>query len=137
MSQVRTVTGKVTDDTGLPLIGVTVMVKGTVTGAITDLDGNYAISNVPADGTLVYSFIGMVTEEVVVENRSVINVSLQDATIGLDEVVVVGYGVQIKESAVGSIEQVDGEILRRAGGIFIVERPDRPDSQAVNLANQW
>jgi TonB-linked SusC/RagA family outer membrane protein len=146
ISQVRTVTGKVTDDTGLPLIGVTVMIKGTTTGSITDLDGNYSISNVPVRGTLVYSFIGMVTEEVAVENRSIINVTLKDATIGLDEVVVVGYGVQIKESAVGSIEQIDGEILRRAGGtslsnaltgqipgVSTLQRSGEPGADAANI----
>ena len=68
--QQRTVTGKVTDQNGEPLPGATVMVKGTTQGTITDAEGNYSLSNVPDDATLVFSFVGMETQEINVDNRT-------------------------------------------------------------------
>ena len=85
------VTGKVTDKTGSPLPGVTVIVKGTTTGTITGNDGNYFLSGLPSDATIVFSFIGMQTREVVVGNQTTINLTMEEETIGLDEVVAIGY----------------------------------------------
>ena len=111
-AQDRTITGKVTaaeDGTGVP--GVNVVVKGTTTGAVTDLDGNYKLT-VPADGgTLVFSFIGMETQEVAIGSRSVIDVAMNLDSEQLAEVVVVGYGTQTKEALTGSVSIIESEAL--------------------------
>ncbi len=110
--QQRTVTGKVTDQNGEPLPGTTVMVKGTAQGTITDADGNYSLSNVPDDATLVFSFVGMETQEINVGNRTRIDVTLQEEAVALEEVVAVGYGTMRKSDLTGSISQVQGEKLK-------------------------
>lgn len=92
MAQI-TVSGTVTgEQDGLTLPGVNVVIKGTTTGAVTNIDGIYTINNVPEDATLVFSFIGMITTEVPVEGRTTIDVALSTDAIGIDEVVVIGYG---------------------------------------------
>jgi TonB-linked SusC/RagA family outer membrane protein len=103
------VTGKVTSEAGEGLPGVSILVKGTTQGTVTDIDGNYRI-NAPADGgTLVYSFIGYVTQEVPINNRSVINVTMAEDVQSLDEVVVIGYGTQKKSDLTGAVTRVDAE----------------------------
>lgn len=88
-----TVTGVVTEKaTGYPAIGVSVLVKGTTIGTVTSMDGDYSLSNVPANATLVFSYVGMLTQEHAVGNRTVINVMIEEDTQKLDEVVVIGYG---------------------------------------------
>ncbi|MGI6574147.1 MAG: SusC/RagA family TonB-linked outer membrane protein [Fermentimonas sp.] len=109
--QEGSVNGNVTDDLGDPIPGVTVVIKGTTRGTTTDIDGNYAISNVPANATLVFSFVGMRTQEVVVGNRSSINVVLASDDIGLDELVVIGFGTQKKADLTGAISAVQGDDL--------------------------
>lgn len=109
--QDNSVTGIITDENGISLPGVTVLVKGTTNGTITDVDGNYTLSNIPAEATLVYSFVGMTSQEVVVDNKSSINVTLTVDSIGLDEVVAIGYGTQKKESITSSVSTVDTEEL--------------------------
>ncbi len=94
--QQKTITGTVTDETGFPVPGVTVVIKGTTQGTVTNVDGHYSITNIPENATLVFSFIGMRTQEVVVENQTTINITLQVDAIGLDEVVAIGYGTQSK-----------------------------------------
>lgn len=87
------VTGVVTEEsTGDPAIGVTVIVKGTSQGTVTDIDGNYILSDIPLNATIVFSYIGMLTHEEVVNGRSVINISLREDVHSLEEVVVIGYG---------------------------------------------
>ncbi|MCS3305831.1 carboxypeptidase-like regulatory domain-containing protein [Bacteroides faecis] len=88
-----TVNGVVIDATGLPLPGVSVTVKGSATGTTTDLNGQFTL-NASKSATLVLSYIGMITQEVKVNSRSMINVTLQEDINSLDEVVVVGYGTQ-------------------------------------------
>ncbi len=106
-----TVQGTVTDsEDGSPLPGVTVMVKGTPRGTITDVDGAYSVE-APADGTLVFSYVGMTTEEVAVSGRSTIDLSMKSDAVGLSEVVVVGYGTQKKENLSGAVDVVDVEQL--------------------------
>ncbi len=107
-----TVSGRVTDgQTGGGLPGVSVVVKGTTTGTATDQDGAYSLA-VPGDGaTLVFSFIGYVTEEVAVGSRSVVDVSLVPDVKSLSEVVVVGYGTQRKRDITGSVASVSGQTL--------------------------
>ncbi len=105
--QQNAVTGKVTDELGEPIPGANVYVKGTTKGTITNVDGIYTISSLPDDAILVYSFIGYRTQEVVVGDQSTINVSLQQETIGLDEVVAIGYGTKSKATLTGAVETVN------------------------------
>jgi len=100
------VSGKITDLTGAYLPGVTILVKGTNNGTITDSEGNYIISNVPLDGTIVYSFVGMISQEVLVSGKSVIDIVLSESTIGIEEVVAIGYGTQSVRKVSGSITNV-------------------------------
>ena len=111
IQQAAVLTGRVTDRSGLPLPGVTIVVKGTTNGTISNNDGNYSITNIPPGATLVFSFVGMRTQEVVVGNQSTINVSLQEETIGIEEVVTVGYGVQKKETLSGSVASISADEL--------------------------
>jgi TonB-linked SusC/RagA family outer membrane protein len=111
--QQRTVSGKVTDSSGQPLPGVTVLIKGTTHGTITDMNGSYFIGNIPEDATLVFTFVGMRAQEMVVGNQTSINVTLDYDTIGLDEVVVVGYGTQKKANLTGSVASIDGNKISR------------------------
>lgn len=109
--QGKIIKGKVVDLNGLALPGVTILIKGTTNGTITDPDGNYTISNVPVDGTLVFSFVGMETREIPVGNQDQVNVSLEEATIGLNEVVTIGYGTQKKVNLTGSVATVQSDDL--------------------------
>jgi TonB-linked SusC/RagA family outer membrane protein len=104
------VSGTVTDGEGQSMPGVTVTVRGTNIGTVTDLDGKYALT-VEEGSTLVFSFIGYATQSVEVGNRSIINVSLIEDISSLDEVVVVGYGTQKKSSVTSAISKVENKIL--------------------------
>ena len=97
----RTVSGKVTDDTGEGLPGVNVVIKGTTTGVTSDLDGNYSISVPDDNAVLVYSSVGMVTQEVSVNARSVIDLGMDFDTTELQEVVVTAFGVEKSVKALG------------------------------------
>jgi len=105
--QPNRITGTVTDESGAPLIGVTVSVKGTSHGTITNAEGKYSLSDIPDGATLVFSFVGMESREVPVDNQTTINTSLVRSLIDIDEVVVVGYGVQKKVNLTGSVSVVD------------------------------
>ncbi len=133
------VSGKVTDENELPLPGVTVVVKGTTNGTITDSDGNYSMTNVPADAVLVFSFVGMKTQEQSINNQAIINVALQEETIGIEEVVAIGYGTMKKSDLTGSVANVKIESLNqipannvekllqgRAAGLQIINSSDDP-----------
>ncbi|MEN3323133.1 SusC/RagA family TonB-linked outer membrane protein [Mariniflexile soesokkakense] len=104
----KNVTGTVVDVSGVPVPGVNVIEKGTNNGVVTDFDGKYSLT-VNSKGILVFSFIGMKKQEVSVEGKSVINVSLKEDTESLDEVVVVGYGTQKREAVTGSVATIKGE----------------------------
>ena len=114
VQQGKKVTGVVVDGTGEPVIGANVVVKGTTNGTITDFDGNYTIEGVPADGVLVISYIGYLSQEIPVGNQSAINVTLKEDTQTLDEVVVVGYGTMRKSDVTGSISTAKGEEMLKA-----------------------
>ena len=101
------VSGKVTDQSGEPLVGVNVLVKGTTIGTMTDLDGNYSLSNLKQGAVLVFSSIGYASEEVTVGSQRTINVQLKDDSAFLDEVVVVGYGTARKKDVSGAIATVN------------------------------
>ncbi len=107
LAQERTITGKVTSaDDGSTLPGVSIIVKGTTMGTITDIDGKYSIS-VPSDATtLLYSFIGMITEEMIIGEQTVIDMVLVSDILGLNEVVVIGYGTTKKGDATGSVTAI-------------------------------
>jgi TonB-linked SusC/RagA family outer membrane protein len=110
------VSGKVVDDEGQSLPGVTVVVKGTTQGSVTDIDGNYSIPKVDGESVLVFSFVGMLTEQIAVNGNSSINVSMKTDAVGLDEVVVVGYGTQAKATLTGSVTQVTGDAVMQSKG---------------------
>lgn len=104
MAQTISVRGIVTEAlTGDPIIGANVLVKGTTNGTITGLDGDYQLSNVPSNGTLVFSYLGYDSQEVQINGRTSIDVSLEESSIGLQEVVAVGYGSQRKKEITGSV----------------------------------
>ncbi len=105
--------GRVTDNTGNGLPGVTVLLKGTTTGTTTNAEGNYSLSVPDGNGTLVFSYVGYVAEEVSINNQTVINVSLVPDIKSLNEVVVVGYGTQKKSDLTGAVAQVKEEDLKR------------------------
>ena len=102
--------GKVTDTSGQPLPGVTVLVKGNARqGTITDADGNYTLTDVPGGAVLTYTFVGMKKQEIAVGNQQVIDVVMHEDLFSMDEVVVVGYGTQKRADVLGAVDQVDQE----------------------------
>jgi TonB-linked SusC/RagA family outer membrane protein len=105
--------GKVNDEQGQGLPGVSVVVKGTTVGTVTDLEGNYTV-NVPGSATLVFSFIGYITQEIPLGNRASLDVKMLADTKALDEVVVVGYGTAKKATLTGSVTAVKGAELQKA-----------------------
>jgi TonB-linked SusC/RagA family outer membrane protein len=115
------VSGTITDESGQPLPGVTVVVKGTTQGTVTNANGNYSITNIPENATLVFSFVGMRTQEVLVGNQTKVDVTMEEDVIGIEEVVAVGYGVQKKENLTGAVTSVGME-----------EIANRPTSNFVN-----
>lgn len=115
------ISGTVIDQTGEPLPGVSVYVKGTTIGITTDVDGNYAL-NVPGNAeTLVFSFIGMATQEIEISGQTTINVTLAPESLGLEEVVVTALGIEREKKALGySVQEVDGEELSETKELNIV-----------------
>lgn len=103
----RTITGTVTDNRGEPLPGVSIVVRGTTTGVTTGLNGAYRLPNVPENAVLVFSFIGMQTQEIPVRGKTRLDVVMEETAIGIDEVVAIGYGVQKKVNLTGAIATVD------------------------------
>jgi len=109
--QQKEISGKVTDAGGLPLPGVSVIVKGTTIGTVTDNDGAFSL-NIPLNAeTLQFSFVGMRTQEVPIAGRTIFTVVMEEETIGLEEVVAVGYGTQKKANLTGAVGTVGGEKL--------------------------
>ncbi len=103
--------GKVTDENGVPLPGVNIVIKGTTQGVITDLKGSYSI-NAPADATLVFSYVGYQKKEVPVENQNVIDVQIVPDAYALNEVVAIGYGSMKKSDLTGSVVSVNEEAIK-------------------------
>jgi TonB-linked SusC/RagA family outer membrane protein len=112
--QQQKITGTVTDEKGNPMPGVTVQVKGTSNGILTDMFGKYTFTNLSQDAILVFSFVGMSTQEIVTKGQMQINVVLKEMAIGLDEVVVTGYSTQRVKDLTGSVVAVKGEALTKA-----------------------
>jgi hypothetical protein len=112
-----TVRGTVSDASGEPLIGVTVQVEGESTGTVTDLDGRFTLTNVPSNATLLVTYVGMQPQSIKLNGRTTLSVTMVEDTEILEEVVVVGFGQQKKESVVGAIAQTTSKVLERTGGV--------------------
>ena len=109
----KSITGTVTDNNGAPLPGVTVFIKGTAIGSVTNIDGVYTLS-VPNDSkSLMFSFIGMKTQEIEIGTQSSINVAMEADMIGLEEVVAIGYGTVKKKDLTGAVSQINAEKLEK------------------------
>ncbi|MCY1721184.1 TonB-dependent receptor [Prolixibacteraceae bacterium Z1-6] len=139
--QQGSVSGKVTDQAGKPLPGVTVIVKGTTKGTVTDVDGLYTIPEVPDDAVLRFSFVGMKMQEIQVNNQSQINITMEEDAIGLDEVVAIGYGTIKKSDLTGSVtsvktedlesvkmQSIDQALAGRAAGVQVTQSSGVPGS---------
>jgi TonB-linked SusC/RagA family outer membrane protein len=115
------VSGKVTDEADQPLPGVNILVKGTTIGIVTDVDGNYSITVPNENDILIFSYIGYTTQEIQVNGRTSINVSLVEDVQSLDEIVVVGYGEQKKSDLTGSVIRADIESFRESPNVSIMQ----------------
>lgn len=145
--QQASVTGKVTDRTGAPLPGVTVFIKGTTSGTITNFDGSYTLSGLSANAVIVYSFVGMRTQEIAYTNQPVIDVRLLDETIGIEEVVAVGFGVQRKVNLSGAVsvinfdEELDNRPITNASqalsgripGLWVSQNSGKPGADGAQI----
>ena len=140
VQQAKKVTGTVSDSQG-PLIGATILEKGTTNGVVTDFDGNYDI-NVQPGATLVVSYVGYVSQEIRVGNNANINVTLKEEGHSLNEVVVIGYGTQRREAVTGSVANVGGEKLNqiaatnaaqalqgRVAGVLMTQTSSKPGAE--------
>lgn len=140
--QQRSISGTVTDKSGESLPGVTVLVKGTANGTITDIDGAYTISEIGTGTTLVFSFVGLKTLEIAIEEQIRIDVVMEEDYQTLDEVVVIGYGTQRAEDLTGSVAVVsmsdvkkanyptiDRALQGRAPGVVATQTSGRPGSE--------
>jgi len=138
------ITGKVTDTKGSPLPGVTVAVKGKMQGTVTDANGNYSLSNIQPDAVLVFSFVGMKTQEIPVAGKTSIMVSMIEDAIGIEEVVAIGYGTQKKMNLTGAVVNVKAEelvnqsvtsvaqaIQGRAAGVEVIRNSGAPGAPAT------
>ncbi len=137
--QSKSISGKVTNYSGEPVPGATIAVKGTTNGTITDFEGNYSLPNVPEGATLIFSFVGMKSQEIQIAGKTIINVTLLEETIGIDEIVAIGYGTKQKRDLTGSITSVSGENLTetkaesfaqalqgRAAGVYVKSNSGLP-----------
>lgn len=144
--QPHAIKGKVTDSAGNPLPGVTVVLKGTATGTITDGSGEYSLANVLGDGVLIYTFVGMKMQEVKVAGKSTINIKMEEGTIGLEEVVAVGYGTQKKVNVIGSVATIDAQSIERrpvtnlssalaglAAGVYVRNTSGKPGADGASI----
>ena len=115
------------------------MVKGTTNGTITDFEGKYSLNNVPVDASLVFSFVGMRTQEIAVVGKTTVNVNLQEETIGIEEVVAIGYGSMKKSDLTGSVTSLRSDnfnkgvesslnqlMAGRAAGVRVIQNSNEP-----------
>lgn len=107
----KTITGRVVDVNNAPIIGATIQIRGTGQGTITDVDGNYTLTNVPENATLDVSYVGMKSQTIPLNGRTSINITMTEDMELLDEVVVVGYGVQKRVNLTGAVEAVNSEVF--------------------------
>lgn len=147
VQQQRVVTGKVTDESGQSLPGVTVVVKGTTQGTVTNADGEYSLTNIPEDASLVFSFVGMRMQEVVVGSQESINVVMEEEAIGIEEVVEIGYGTQRKVNMTGAVSSIkfDDVVASRpvinvssalaglSSGVYVKQNIGKPGSDGATI----
>jgi len=114
-AQQKTISGSVIGDDKIPIPGASIIVKGTTIGTVTDFNGKFSLKIPTSANTLVFSFVGLTSKEVTVSTGTVFNITLSESRTGVEEVVVVGYGTQKKESVVGAITQVNNASLMRSG----------------------
>src|SRR6266496_4998377 len=105
-SPTLTISGKVTDSKKNPLRGVSVIIKGTVKGTSTDADGRYQLADIPENGVLLFSFTGYTTQEIPVNGKATIDITLIESVSSLNEVVVIGYGTRQKKDLTGAVSQI-------------------------------
>jgi len=142
--QQATVSGKVTDAGGQPLPGVTIVVKGTTRGTVTNADGEYILTDMSPDATLVFSFVGMRTQEIVVGNQTTINVTMEEDVIGIEEVVAIGYGTLQRNrisTSIASLEpqkvtvqatsSIDRSLEGQIAGLSIKQNTGAPGGGAI------
>jgi len=138
-TQQKTVKGNVTNTQGEPLPGVTILIKGTTNGVVTDVNGNFLLAVSENDKTLVLSFVGMQTQEIEIGNQQDFSVVLKDELVGIDEVVVIGYGTVKKSDLTGSVSKIGGEEMQkvtavsmetalqgRAAGVMVTQASSAP-----------
>ncbi|MGC1240687.1 MAG: TonB-dependent receptor [Chryseosolibacter sp.] len=138
------ITGKVTSDTGDPLPGVSVLEKGTTNGTVTDTEGAYSLTVSNEDATLVFSFIGYTSQEMAVNGRSIVNISMVEDVVSLGEVVVVGYGTQKKTDLTGAVTsikvddiaafpmaRVDQALQGRSSGVYVLNTDGSPGGNTM------
>jgi TonB-linked SusC/RagA family outer membrane protein len=125
-TQQQMITGKVTDSSGLPLPGVTVVVKGTTQGTVTDGDGNYSISDIPENATLVFSFVGMRTQELIVGEQTRINVTMEVDAIGIEELTSAVSSVNSEDFVKGSVNDAAQLIKGQIAGVNIINPDANP-----------
>ncbi|MBP9600963.1 MAG: TonB-dependent receptor [Lutibacter sp.] len=113
--------GNVSDNSGMPLPGVTILVKGTTNGATTDFDGNFVLANVKKGNSLVFSYMGFATKEIVVNNANNLKIVLTEDTQSLDEVVVIGYGTQKVTNVSGAISTIKAESIDKLKPLRVEE----------------
>jgi len=139
VQQQKTISGKVTDSSGGSLPGVSIVVKGTTNGTISDSNGKYLLSNVPENATIQYSFVGMKTQEISVVGKTTIDVLLVEESIGIDEVVAIGYGTEKRVNVIGSVSQITAEKIEnrpitslsnaltgQMSGVTVIQRSGKP-----------
>ena len=140
----KTVTGTVTDTSGEPLIGVSVMIKGSSSGTVTDLDGKYTVQSVASSAQLQFSYVGYQTKTAPVGSQSILNVVMDEDNAALDEVVVIGYQTIRRRDLTGSVSSVSGKNIAAApvadvtqalqgklAGVNIVSQDGRPDASVA------
>jgi TonB-linked SusC/RagA family outer membrane protein len=133
--QQKSISGKVTDSSGASLPGVSVVVKGTTIGTITDTNGNYSLPNVAENATLQFSFVGMKGQEVAVSGKSTIDVTLVEDAIGIEEVVAVGYGTMQKKDITGSVSQIKSDEIRQINATSVGEALQ--GKLPANIVQSW
>lgn len=121
INQARTISGVVKDETGEPMIGVSLLIQGTTKGTTTDFDGKFHLSNVPSDATIVVSYIGYKPQHLKVNRQKSFDITLLPDNQVLDEVVVVGYGVVKKADLTGSVGSVNSEAISAKGSTSVIE----------------
>ncbi|MCM4155765.1 TonB-dependent receptor [Gramella sp. AN32] len=144
----QVVTGTVIDDQGIPLPGVSVMVKGTAMGTATNFDGEFSLSvSEPKDAVLVFSFLGYQPQEIAVDLQTTFNITLKQSSEGLDEILIVGYGTQNRKELIGSVAQISSEDIEdrpiaqlrtaltgQMAGVTVTDNTSRPGRPSGSIS---